>query len=46
MASFAVAELVPGLAQRWWTATATFADIDGDGHQDIIVGNYYPTALS
>jgi hypothetical protein len=41
MASFAVAELVPGLTQRWWTATATFADIDGDGHQDIVVGNYY-----
>jgi enediyne biosynthesis protein E4 len=42
MASFAVAELVPGLSQRWWTTTATFADIDSDGHQDIVVGNYYP----
>jgi len=42
MASFAVTELVPGLSQRWWTGSTTFADIDGDGHQDIVIGNYYP----
>jgi hypothetical protein len=42
MSSFGVAELVPGLSQRWWTGCATFTDIDGDGHQDIVVGNYYP----
>ena len=41
MASYAVAELVANPDQRWWSTTATFADIDGDGHQDILVGNYY-----
>jgi hypothetical protein len=41
MASFAVAELVADPRQRWWSTTATFTDVDGDGHQDILLGNYY-----
>ena len=40
MESFKVQELIPGYFQRWWSSTATFADIDGDGHQDIIIGDY------
>lgn len=26
----------------WYSNAATFADIDGDGHTDLIIGNYFP----
>ncbi|HEX6043404.1 MAG TPA: CRTAC1 family protein [Pyrinomonadaceae bacterium] len=34
-------ELVPG-AKRWFTNAATLADLDGDGHIDVVIGNYFP----
>jgi enediyne biosynthesis protein E4 len=43
-------ELVPGnnstngryTGPRWNTNAATVADLDGDGHADIFIGNYFP----
>ncbi len=28
--------------ERWYTGAATQADLDGDGHLDLIIGNYFP----
>ncbi|HET6978769.1 MAG TPA: VCBS repeat-containing protein [Pyrinomonadaceae bacterium] len=39
--SYTRTELVPGNA-RWYTNAATLADIDGDGHTDLIIGNFFP----
>jgi hypothetical protein len=37
-------ELVPTVGQgdEWFTNAATFSDLDGDGHNDLIIGNYFP----
>ena len=39
--SFVPQELVPG-SERWYTNAALTADIDGDGHFDLVFGNYFP----
>lgn len=28
--------------ERWYTNAATAADLDGDGHTDLVLANYYP----
>ncbi|MBI1757934.1 MAG: CRTAC1 family protein [Actinobacteria bacterium] len=48
--AFRPTELIPGAnatdgrytGAQWNTNTATIADFDGDGHQDIFIGNYFP----
>ncbi|MFH8239177.1 FG-GAP repeat domain-containing protein [Streptomyces sp. G6] len=46
--SFEPAELVPGdggdtyTGPLWNSNTSAVADFDGDGHNDILIGNYFP----
>jgi hypothetical protein len=38
--NYTQSEIVTGAA-RWYTNAATLADIDGDGHTDLIIGNFF-----
>lgn len=39
--SYVSQEIVPA-GGRWYTNAAIFADVDGDGHADLLVANYFP----
>ena len=41
-ARFRPCELVPAASpERWFTNAGTLADCDGDGHLDVVIGNYF-----
>src|SRR5262249_24455158 len=39
--SFVPCELIEP-SQPWFSCAATLADLDGDGHCDLVLGNYFP----
>jgi len=38
--SYKPVEIIGG-SQRWFSGAATLADLDGDGHLDLVIGNYF-----
>jgi hypothetical protein len=38
-------ELLPADRSAWYTIATTTADLDGDGHLDLVIGNYFADGL-
>ena len=38
--AYVAREITPS-GERWFTTAATFADLDADGHLDLVLGNYF-----
>lgn len=38
--AYTVVDIIP-TGERWYTNAATQADVDGDGHVDLLIGNYF-----
>ncbi len=40
-ASYTTQEILPA-GGVWWSSAGIFADLDGDGHTDLLITNYFP----
>jgi enediyne biosynthesis protein E4 len=41
--AFISVDVAPDPRQIWNSTTANLLDLDGDGHLDLVIGNYFPT---
>jgi hypothetical protein len=43
--NYVAQELIPGTQETWSTGAGLVADLDGDGHLDLLFGNYFPDGM-